>query len=254
MKNLAASTSPNLISGPDIDSLRVDLSAAYRMATRLGMHEGICNHLSVMLPGRRDRFLINRRDRHWGRITAGNLLVIDAEGNTVEGDGLPLRTGPTIHTRIHLEHPNAQVVFHTHMPYATAIACTKGGRLLPVHQNSLRFFDQCAYDETFSGLALDMDEGSRMAKVMAGKRILFLRHHGVIVVADSIAQAFDDLYYLERACQVQVLAASMGEPALIPNEIASAGAAQFAALKDSAERHFTEIKAILDTDEPDYAH
>jgi ribulose-5-phosphate 4-epimerase/fuculose-1-phosphate aldolase len=237
----------------DIDSLRVDLSAAYRMATRLDMHEGICNHLSVMLPGGRDRFLINRRDRHWGRITASNLLVIDADGNTIEGDGQPLRTGPTIHTRIHLEHPDAQVVFHTHMPYATAIACTKGGRLLPVHQNSLRFIDRCAYDETFSGLALDMDEGSRMAQVMGDKRILFLRHHGVIVVADSIAQAFDDLYYLERACKFQVLAATLGEPAVMPEDVARAGAAQFAGLKDSAQRHFSEVKAILDDKEPDYA-
>ena len=254
MKNPAASTLSRLNSQSDIDLLRIDLSAAYRMATRLGMHEGICNHLSVMLPGRRDRFLINRRDRHWGRITASNLLVIDAQGNTIEGDGLPLRTGPTIHTRIHLEHPNAQVVFHTHMPHATAIACTKGGRLLPVHQNALRFFDQCAYDDTFSGLALDMDEGSRMAKVMAGKRILFLRHHGVIVVADSVAQAFDDLYYLERACQVQVLAATLGEPAVMSDQVATVGAAQFAGLKDSAERHFSEVKAILDAEEPDYAH
>ncbi|MFT5115239.1 MAG: ribulose-5-phosphate 4-epimerase/fuculose-1-phosphate aldolase [Parasphingorhabdus sp.] len=253
MTSQAASTSLHLNAQPEIDLLRVDLSAAYRMATRLDMHEGICNHLSVMLPGRRDRFLINRRDRHWGRITASNLLVIDEKGNTIEGDGLPLRTGPTIHTRIHLEHPNAQVVFHTHMTYATAIACTKGARLLPVHQNSLRFFNQCAYDETFSGLALDMDEGSRMARMMGDKRILFLRHHGVIVVADSIAQAFDDLYYLERACQMQVLAASIGEPAIIPTDVATAGAAQFANLKDSAERHFAEIKAILDTKEPDYA-
>jgi len=254
MTNPAVSSASQQNIQSDIDSLRVDLSAAYRMATRLGMHEGICNHLSVMLPGRRDRFLINRRDRHWGRITASNLLVIDEEGNTIEGDGLPLRTGPTIHTRIHLEHPNAQVVFHTHMPYATAIACAKGGRLLPVHQNSLRFYDQCAYDNTFSGLALDMDEGVRMAKVMADKRILFLRHHGVIVVADSVAQAFDDLYYLERACQVQVLAATLGEPAVMSDEVASAGAAQFAGLKDSAERHFAEVKAILDAEEPDYAH
>ncbi len=253
MTNLAASSIPKQSTRSDTDMLRADLSAAYRMATRLGMHEGICNHLSVMLPGGRDRFLINRRDRHWGRITASNLLVIDAEGNTVEGDGLPLRTGPTIHTRIHLEHPNAQVVFHTHMPYATAIACTKEGRLLPVHQNALRFYGQCAYDETFSGLALDMDEGKRMARVMGDKRILFLRHHGVIVVADSVAQAFDDLYYLERACQVQVLAATLGEPAVMSDEVASAGASQFASLKDSAERHFAEVKAILDAEEPDYA-
>lgn len=253
MTQAAAPTIPPPNSHSGIDSLRIDLAAAYRMATRLDMHEGICNHLSVMLPGRRDRFLINRRDRHWSRITASNLLVIDAQGNTVEGDGLPLRTGPTIHTRIHLEHPDAQVVFHTHMPNATAIACTSGGRLLPVHQNSTRFLDDCAYDDAFAGLAFDMDEGSRMARMMDGKRILFLRHHGVIVVGDSIAQAFDDMYYLERACQVQVLASTLGEPAVMSDEVARATAAQFADRRASAERHFAEVKAILDAEEPDYA-
>jgi ribulose-5-phosphate 4-epimerase/fuculose-1-phosphate aldolase len=236
-----------------VETLRVDLAATYRMAARLGMHEGICNHLSVMLPGRRDRFLINRRDRHWSRISASNLLVIDADGEVVEGDGLPLRTGPTIHTRIHLEHPRAQVVFHTHMPYATAIACAEGGRLLPVHQNAARFLDECAYDDHFAGLAFDMDEGSRMARMMGEKRILFLRHHGVIVVADSVAEAFDDLYYLERAAQVQVMAAGLGGAAVMPEEVARATAAQFADRKASAERHLAEIKAILDAEEPDYA-
>ena len=253
------STAPAAVDAPrntyeGLSELRVDLAACYRMAARLGMHEGICNHLSVMLPGRRDRFLINPRDRHWSRITASKLLVIDEHGATVEGDGEPLRTGPTIHIRIHLEHPRAQVVFHTHMPYATALACAEGGRLLPVHQNATRFLDECAYDDTFSGLAFDMDEGARMARMMDGKRILFLRHHGVIVVAHSVAEAFDDLYYLERACQVQVMAASIGRAALMPVEVARHTAEQFRERKASAQRHFAEIKAMLDEAEPQYAH
>ncbi len=238
---------------PTVDALRVDLAAAYRMAARLGMHEGICNHLSVMLPGRRDRFLINPRDRHWSRITASGLLVIDERGETVEGDGVPLRTGPTIHTRIHLEHPRAAVVFHTHMPYATAIACSASGRLLPVHQNAARFLDECAYDDAFTGLAFDMHEGSRMARAMGTKRILFLRHHGVVVVADSVAEAFDDLYYLERACQVQVMANATGGAAVMAEDVARLTARQFADRRASAERHLVEVKAILDAEEPDYA-
>ena len=236
----------------NIGPLRRDLAAAYRLSARLGMHEGVCNHLSAMLPGRRDRFLINRRDRHWSRITASNLLLVNEAGHVVEGDGLPLRTGPNIHISIHLHHPNAQVVFHTHMPYATAVACTKGARLLPVHQNAARFLNDCAYDDDFSGIAFDADEGIRMARMLGDKRILFLRHHGVIVIADSVAQAFDDLYYLERACQVQVLAASMGEPAVMPEAIAASTAAQLSDRKESAERHFAEMKAMLDASDPDY--
>ena len=250
---LSASHGHNSESDP-ATQLKVDLAAALRMAARYGMHEGVCNHFSAQMPGQPDRFLMNPRGRHWSRMRASDLIVIDAEGNTVEGSGRPLRTGHTIHTRMHMHHPNAPVVFHTHMPYATALTAIQDGRLLPVHQNATRFLGNIAYDRDFNGIAFGTEEGERMAAACGDKRVMFLGNHGVVVIADTVAEAFDDLFFLERACQVQVMGMWTGEPlALIPAEVAEETARQFADRADGARVHFAELKAMLDDEEPDYA-
>jgi ribulose-5-phosphate 4-epimerase/fuculose-1-phosphate aldolase len=253
---MSVSSSAGLAQTPAADpaELRADLAAVLRMAARLGMHEGICNHFSIMLPGRRDRFLINPKRKHWSLIRASDLLLIDDAGRVLEGEGLPSRSGFCIHTRIHRAHPRATVVLHTHMPYATTLTALAEGRLLPVHQNALRFIDQCAYDDAFNGLALETDEGDRMARVMGDKRVLFLGNHGVIVVGPTVADAFDDLFFLERACQVQVMAMWTGRPlSIISDNVAKATAAQFADRGNGARLHLAAIKEILDHEEPDYA-
>ncbi len=229
---------------------RKDLAAAYQWCERCGFHEGIDNHLSVMVSTSPPRFLINPRGRHWSRMTPDSLLVIDEHGNTIDGAGEALRTGPTIHVSIHQIHPNANVVLHTHMPYATALTAIKGGELRQVHQNSTRFLDQCAYDRTFNGLAFDMNEGKRLAETMGEKRVLFMAHHGVVVVGPNVAEALDDLYYLERACETQWLAASMQNEELqeITPEVAQRTAAQFQNRSASAKCHLEEIKRLLNLD------
>lgn len=237
----------------EVAATRVDLAAVLRMAARCGMHEGVCNHFTVMLPGR-DRFLVNPHHKHWSRMRASDLLVIDTEGRVVEGEGRPARTAFCIHTRIHLGHPAARVVLHTHMPYATTLAALAKGELLPVHQNSTRFLGRCAYDRDFGGLALSVEEGDRMARVLGDNTVLFLQHHGVIVVGATVADAFDDLYYLERACQVQVLAMSTGEPlAVMSDNRAKSTAVEFADRSANARLHLDAIKEILDAEEPEYA-
>ena len=227
---------------------RKDLAAEYRWCERCGFHEGVDNHLSVMISSSPPRFLINPRGRHWSRMTPDSLLVIDEHGNTIDGAGEALRTGPTIHVSIHQIHPNANVVLHTHMPYATALTAIKGGELRQVHQNSTRFLDQCAYDRTFNGLAIAMNEGKRLAETMGEKRVLFMAHHGVVVVGPNVAEALDDLYYLERACETQWLAASMQNEELqeITSEVAQRTAAQFQNRSASAKLHLEEIKRVLD--------
>ena len=229
---------------------RKDLAAAYRWCERCGFHEGVDNHLSVMISSSPPRFLINPRGRHWSRMTSDSLLVIDEHGNTIDGAGEALRTGPTIHVSIHQIHPNANVVLHTHMPYATALTAIKGGELRQVHQNSARFLNQCAYDRTFNGLAFDMNEGRRLAETMGEKRVLFMAHHGVVVVGPNVAEALDDLYYLERACETQWLTASMQNEELqeITPEVAQRTATQFQNRSASAKCHFEEIKRLLNLD------
>ena len=231
---------------------RIDLAAAFRMAERLEMHEGVCNHFSVMLPGK--RFLINSKGIHFSRITASSIILMDEAGNTLEGTGKPPKTGHSIHTRVHLRHPHAKVVLHLHAPYSTAITAIKGGRLEMCHQNAARFYGDIAYDDDFSGIAVDINEGDRMAEVMGDKRILFLANHGVVVVANSIAQAFDDFYYLERAAQVQILAMQTGKPLnIMTHEMAQMTRDQFSTFTANADLHFDALKAMLDEEEPSYA-
>jgi ribulose-5-phosphate 4-epimerase/fuculose-1-phosphate aldolase len=231
---------------------RVDLAAIFRMTARLNMHEGVCNHFTVMLPGR--RFLINPKGVHFERITASGLLVIDEHGKTIEGTGRPPTTGHAIHTRIHLKHPSAKVVLHLHSPYSTALTAIKGGRLEMIHQNAARFYGNVAYDDHFNGIADATVEGDRMAEAMGPKKVLFLANHGVVVVGETIAQAFDDFYYLERACQVQVLAMQTGRSLnVMPEEVARSTHDQFAKFTINADLHMEEIKNILDEEDPGYA-
>lgn len=234
---------------------RVDLAAAFRLAVRLDMHEGVCNHFSLMLPGGSDRFLLNRFGLHWSEVTASNLLALDAAGRILEGEGEFEKTAFYIHSRIHLANPNAACVLHTHMPYATALTLTLPGRLEMVEQNALRFVDDIAYDDQYNGLVVDNAEGDRLARVLGSKRVMFLANHGVLVAGRSVAEAFDLLYYLERACRLQVLARSTGLPFRpVTDQVARDTCALM--LEQNAVyagAHFGALKRILDREEPDYS-
>jgi ribulose-5-phosphate 4-epimerase/fuculose-1-phosphate aldolase len=158
---------------------RADLAAAFRLAVRHDLHEGVCNHFSVALPG--GRFLLNRYGLHWSETTASSLLMLDASGRVLAGEGEYEATAFHILSRFHLAHPAAVCVLHTHMPYTTALAITEPGRLEMVEQNALRFHDDIAYDDNYGGLVMDHQEGDRLARLIGGKRVLFLANHGVIV-------------------------------------------------------------------------
>jgi ribulose-5-phosphate 4-epimerase/fuculose-1-phosphate aldolase len=233
---------------------RVDLAAAFRLAVRMDLHEGVCNHFTLMLPDSR-RFLLNAYGLHWSEVTASNLLVLDAEGNVLEGDGEAERTAFYIHSRIHLANPRAVCVLHTHMPYATALTLTEPGRLEMVEQNALRFADDIAYDDTYNGLVVDAAEGDRLARVLGDKRVLFLANHGVIVVGPSVAEAYDLMYYLERACRLQVLARATGLPfrKVRPDVVRETYRMILADTPKYAGAHFAALKRILDREEPAYA-
>jgi ribulose-5-phosphate 4-epimerase/fuculose-1-phosphate aldolase len=235
-------------------AMRVDLAAAFRLAVRLDLHEGVCNHFSVMLPDGR-RFLLNRYGLHWSEVTAGNLLALDAAGNVLEGEGEYEKTAFYIHGRIHVANPRATCVLHTHMPYATALTLLEGGRLEMVEQNALRFYNDIAYDDIYNGLVVDTAEGDRLARAMGSKRVMFLANHGVIVVGPSVAEAFDLMYYLERACRLQVLARSMGGKlrAVRSDVIQSAYKLMLADAPKYAGAHFEALKRILDREEPAYS-
>ena len=234
-------------------AVRVDLAAAFRLAVRLEMHEGVCNHFSAMLGGQ--RFLLNRYGLHWSEVTASNLLALDAGGRLLEGEGEYEKTAFYIHSRIHLAHPRAACVLHTHMPYATSLTLLENGRLEMVEQNALRFHDDIAYDDIYNGLVVDEAEGDRLARALGTKRVLFLANHGVIVVGATVAEAFDALYYLERACRLQVLARSTGGKfrAVRPEVVRAACAMMREDAPKYAGAHFDALKRILEREEPGYS-
>ena len=206
----------------DVWQTRVDLAATYRLCDRMGYNEGICNHLTAMVPGSEDQFLVIPYGMAWSEVTASSLLLVDGKGNVLEGEGTVEDTAFYIHSRIHLYDPkNRGCVLHTHMPWSTALCCLKDMKLEMCHQNCLRFYNSIAYDTEFNGLVLNQNEADRLNSVMENKHVLFHANHGVIVVGPNVAEAFDDLYYLERAAQVTVLAMSTGRPLnIISDEVA----------------------------------
>lgn len=159
-----------------------------------------------------------------------------------------------IHAAVHAA-TNYKAVLHTHMPYATVLTCLRHGRVEFVHQNSIRFFNRIAYDEEYNGLALAETEGKRIAAKFAESpscSILFLGNHGVIVCGNSMAEAFDDLYYLEQACRIQVLAMSTNRAMrYIDEKVVKETAAQMMVENPpQAKLHLAALIRILDDESP----
>lgn len=238
-----------------IRQARIDLAACFRMAARLGYQEGICNHFSALVPGRDDLFLVNPYGLAFEEITASSLLICDFHGNVLAGEGKPEATAFYIHARLHLCNPRARAAFHTHMPNATALSMLQGQPLAWAGQTALKFYGRTAVDENYQGLALDETEGDRIAAAMGEADIVFMKNHGVMVIGPNIAEAWDDLYYLERACEVQVRAMSTGRPLLpVAPEVAQRTYQQMRdGDAESARLHLESIKRVLMREEPDFA-
>ena len=239
---------------------RIDLTAALRSASRLGLGEGICNHFSLALPHQEQQFLINPQGLHWSEIKPADLVIVNEKGDKIAGRHEVEPTAFFIHSAIHREHPQARCVMHTHMPFATALTTITPMGLAWCSQNALKFYNRVAYDKHYNGLALDESEGSRLSQCM-GKTdtqgladILFLANHGVIVVGASVSATFDDLYYLERACQLQVLAMSTGKALnIIDDSIVLKTGLQMQEQSQQAQLHLEALKRLLDRDEPGWS-
>ena len=130
------------------------------------------------MPGHDDLFLVNPYGLAFSEITASSLIICDFNGNVVEGDGVPEATAFYIHARLHLRRPNARIALHTHMPHTTALAMVEGDPLVWAGQSALKFYGRTAVDENYNGLALDTDEGDRIADTMGDNDIAFLKNHG----------------------------------------------------------------------------
>lgn len=231
--------------------LRRDLAAALRQAANLGFHEGICNHFSVVVPDGESRnarrFLINPEGVHWLEMTPEALAVCELDREDADVPEGVETTAFHIHREIHRRAPHATCALHTHMPYATALCLREDMRLKMASQNALRFYGRVGYDPSYAGLALGAEEGQRIAAALEDAEVAFLANHGVVAVGPSVAEAFDDLYYLERACQHQILAETGGASLKELDEATCrAVAEQFASERaPSAERHLAAVRRLL---------
>lgn len=239
---------------------RLELAAAYRALDILGLNEGVCNHLSVLAPtadGKGEGMLVLPSGMHWSEVTASNLVSVkckDGQCILQEGDIMPETTASSIHLGVRQIRPDATVIMHTHQPYATSLACMKRPEILMVHQNSLRFYKRTAYDNNYSGIALAFEEGQRLGTVLGDNDVMFMGNHGVLAVASTISVAFDLLYFLERASQIQVLTEAMKkEVQLIPEENCQAMSDDFwNTMQLYADAHFYAMYRRLRKTQPDF--
>lgn len=238
---------------------RIDLAAAHRLAVMHGFHEGMCNHFTLTLPGSTDRFLLIPYGLHWSEVSASDFMVVTYDGTVVEGSGTAEQSAFCIHAPVHRLLPSAACVLHTHMPFATALNLLEEPRLEMVGQTAVGLARHIAYDPDYTGIAFDPSEGERLAAVLGeDKTVLFMANHGVLVTGKSVSQAFDRLYYLERACQAQLYAMWTGQRLKhIPEPILKKTMAQFAAPMNPSNTphhvtHFAALKRLLDRREPDY--
>jgi ribulose-5-phosphate 4-epimerase/fuculose-1-phosphate aldolase len=236
---------------------KIHLAAAHRLAVRDELEEGIDNHFTVTVPGYSDRYLILPFGLHWSEARASDMIVFDETGKTLEGEGVCELSAQCIHAPIH-RITGARVVLHTHQTWALALNMLKNNRLLPASQTAAFFHGKVAYDDTYAGTADSLEEGERLAKCIGDKQVLFMKNHGVLVVGDTVAQAYRRLYKLERVCRDQILAMSSGQPLEILsdeviNKVQNPMAADRHSRGERERLYFEAMMRVLDRENPGYA-
>lgn len=234
--------------------MRVDLAAAFRLAAKNDWHEAVANHFSLAVSRDGKKFLMNPRWRHFSKIKASELLLLDSnDKDTMNRPNAPDLTAWSLHGRLHAALPQARCIIHLHPPYATAIASLSDPEIKPIDQNTARFFNRVAVDMGYGGMANSDEEGDRLAKLMGNRSIMMMGNHGVLICAQSVAEAFDLTYYLERSCRNLVLAYQTGQKLHVMSpEVAEKTAQEWQADREQFVAHFEELKTLLDATDPSY--
>jgi len=216
--------------------LRVDLAAAYRLVALFGWDDLLATHLSVRLPGPEHRFLINPLGWLFDEITASSLVTVDLDGRIVDDSPYEINpAGFTIHSAIHAARPDAQCVIHLHTVSGIAVSSQEQG-LLPINQSAMLMNGRLAYHD-FEGIAFDHEERPRLVADLGSNDAMILRNHGTLAVGTSVANAFQTIYFLERACAIQVAALGGGTKVSKPNDaIQALVTRQVATFGDIADR------------------
>ncbi len=251
------STIPAGIS-PEEWKIRCDLAALYRLVAHFRMTDFIYTHISARIPGPEHHFLINQYGVMFHEMRASDLVKIDLDGNVIDPSGQSRRVnaaGFTIHSAIHMAREDLTCVVHTHTQAGIAVSAQKQG-LLPISQHALKFYGHLAY-HGYEGIALDLDERDRLVADLGQHNAMILVNHGLLVGGRTIPEAFNNIYYLERACQAQIAAQSGGaELVFPPEEVRLHTAAQFNKPGEgSLEQHawaWESALRLIENDRPDY--
>ena len=235
---------------------RVDLAAAFRWAERFNFHEGVANHFSLAVNEEGTRFLMNPNQWHFARIKASDLIELDANNpESARGPNAPDATAWGLHGSVHRHCKHAKCVMHVHSVFATVLASLKDSTLPPIDQNCAAFFNRYVIDDHYGGLAFE-EEGERCASLLSDpkKKVMIMGNHGVLVIGESVGDAFNRLYYFERAAETYIRALQTGQPLkILSDEIAEKTASELEGYPEQDERHFSELKAILDEEGSHYA-
>ncbi len=238
----------------EITELQKDLAATFRWAARLNMHEGVANHFSACVPGSSD-FYVNKAGIHFSRIKASDLILVTKE-NIDDLRNKPEIVDPTainIHGTIHKKVPHARCIFHVHSKYATALSTLKDPTLKPIDQNTMIFYNRVSIFNEFGGLGFE-EESIKMANALGNKQHMLLANHGIITTGETVADGFNSLYYFERAAETYLTALSTNkELNIASHEVAEKTAEETAKYPINLAKLFlSEIRLILDKEEPDY--
>lgn len=235
---------------------RIDLAAAFRWTARLNMHEAVANHFSLAVSEDGSRFLMNPNQMHFERIKASDLLLLDAnDPETMSGPNAPDPTAWGLHGGVHRACPHARCVMHVHSIFATVLASLADSSLPPIDQNSAMFFNRYVIDDGYGGLAFE-DEGERCAALLSDpkKKVMIMGNHGVLVIGQTVADTFNRMFYFERAAETYIRALQTGQHLrVLSDDIAEKTAQEIDDYPDQADRHLSELRAILDNEGSDYA-
>jgi len=240
--------------GADEWAARVQLAAAYRMFDRLGWSELIYNHLSLRVPGEDGHFLINPFGMHYSEVTASNLVKVDVQGRIVGHSDWPINpAGFTFHGAIHATLPEAHCVMHVHTTPTMAVCCLEQG-LSFSNFYAAQLHGQVAYHD-FEGITVHLDEGQRILASAGGKPVLLLRNHGPVVIGRSLPQAFNLMWLVQRACEVQVATLAMGPAREIPVPVMERcvrDSLNFNPTFGAGQDVFAAMQRLVERDDPSY--
>jgi len=235
---------------------RTDMAAAFRWTARLDMHESVANHFSLAVNDDGTQFLMNPNQMHFSRIKASDMLLLDAnDPETMNRPDAPDPSAWGLHGPIHRLCPNARCAMHVHSIHATVLASLADSNMPAIDQNTATFFNRYVIDENYGGLAIG-NEGARCAKLFNDpkQKVMIMGNHGVMVIGDSVADTFNRMYYFERAAETYIRALQTGQPLrVLSDQIAEKTAREAENYPEQADKHLSQLKAILDDEGSNYA-